>query len=155
MIKTLLALTGFVVLGSLLAQPAFSQADACDRAINHITTTLQENGSIDIELKVSDNTENAPSGRPVTLMVGMGSRTSSREQGQRIINILNSPQLLISLTRNIVNNCNRVSAVEYALRYSDYIRTFGLVDGEIKVFECINSRRGNPVNPRWGQQICL
>jgi hypothetical protein len=155
MIKTLLALTGFVVLGSVFAQPAFSQADACDRAINHITTTLQENGITDIELKVRSNMEDAPPGRPAMLIVLLGSRTPSRGQHQRMSNIFNSPQLLLSLTRNVINNCDRVSAVNYGQNYSDRLGTIGLVDGEIKFFECINSRRGNPVNPRWGQQICL
>ncbi|MGL4498246.1 MAG: hypothetical protein ACRCU2_04210 [Planktothrix sp.] len=155
MIKTLLALTGFVVLSSVFAQPAFSQADACDRAINNISTTLQENGNVDMELKVRNNIENAPPGRPARLVVLLGSR-ASRGQSPRISNILNSPQLLISLTRNVINNCDRVSSVDYGQNYTDFGRTFGLVDGEIREFECFSPEQLiNRPRLRWGQKVCL
>ncbi|MGL4497626.1 MAG: hypothetical protein ACRCU2_01070 [Planktothrix sp.] len=155
MIKTLFALTGFVVFGSVFAQPVFSQTAACDRAINHISTTLQENGNIDMEFRVRNNPETAPPDRPAGLQVLLGSRTSSQEQRQRIRNIINSPQLLISLTRNVINNCDQVSTVDYGLRNTDFGKTFGLIDGEIKEFECIYSIGRNTSRPRWGQVICL
>jgi hypothetical protein len=154
MIKTFWALTGFVVLGSVFAQPAFSQVDACDHAINNISTTLQENGIIDIELRTRNNMENPPPGRPTMLIVSMGFRNVSTGQQQRISNFLNSPQLLLSLTRNIINNCNQANAVTYVQNHLQIEKTIGLVDGQIKFFDCVRHTGRDSIRLRWGQQLC-
>lgn len=142
----------------VLAQPAFfRQGRNCESAINTIITTLQENNNINIEFNVNNSIENPPTGRPLGLIVWLESPTS-REEAQQIVNIFNSPALLISLSRNVINGCRQASTVTYGIKSPPRGRTIGLVNGQVREFECVSlPPEVNPRNaptPRWGQVYC-
>ncbi len=157
--KTFLAfITSLVMVDPVLAQPAlFRRGPDCEQAITTITTTLQRNSNVNIEFGVYNHPRNAPPDRPLGLVVWLGS-PNSRGEAQQILNILNSPELLLSLSRNVINSCGQASTVTYGIDSTDHGRTIGLVNGQIREFQCVSVPPGvDPMNtpaPRWGQVYC-
>ncbi|HEY9837381.1 MAG TPA: hypothetical protein V6D27_10840 [Vampirovibrionales bacterium] len=157
--KTLLAfVTSLLMVDPVLAQPALFRRDrSCEQAINTITTTLQENNNVELEFGVYNHIGNAPPDRQLGLVVWLDP-PNSRGEAQQILNIFNSPQLLISLSRNVINSCRQASTVTYGIESTNHGKTIGLVNGQIREFQCVPVPPGvNPMDtptPRWGQVYC-
>ncbi|WLT40604.1 hypothetical protein NON20_25555 (plasmid) [Synechocystis sp. B12] len=58
-------------------------------------------------------------------------------EGNATESILNSNQLMLSLSTQIINSCSqdKIIAVDFAPRYTGWVMRFGTVDGMIKMFE--------------------
>lgn len=63
--------------------------------------------------------------------------------------ILTSPEFMQTISTAIITGCEIVSVVEFALDESDGIEQFGLIDGEVKRFDCVEAGE-----PTWGYQRC-
>jgi hypothetical protein len=70
-----------------------------------------------------------------------------------ILAVLSSPQMLTSLSNGVIQNCNLVSVVTYALNRSDLLNSYGLINNTVQGFECPpNYGRGTRI--LWGFQHC-
>jgi hypothetical protein len=67
-------------------------------------------------------------------------------------NIMNSPQLLTSVARTVINGCPQVGLVEVGVNETDWYTAFGIVGNQIREFECIDQTDSMV---RWGYRICL
>ncbi|CDM96632.1 hypothetical protein AmaxDRAFT_0978 [Limnospira maxima CS-328] len=133
--------------------PSFAQSNSCRNAVINVRTTIQNRRNIVVNFEVRDVRERwraFPSGRLAHLVVKLGGYPFHPRQFEWADDILNSPQMLNSLSHQIISNCGDVSAVTYAKYRTGLSRTFGIVNGSVRQFQCIDP--GNVL--RWGQHMC-
>jgi hypothetical protein len=74
--------------------------------------------------------------------------------GAATASIIKSEKFLLSISTEIIKNCNSVSMVRFGLHASDSGVDFGLVgEKNIRLFECIEP--GSPTKLTWGYVICI
>lgn len=71
---------------------------------------------------------------------------------------MSSPVLMTSLAKQIINNCNSISAVSFNVYQTDNTRFYGLTsDKKVESFDCPADYDDYPIYPRkltWGE-YCL
>lgn len=129
---------------------------SCDAALESIPKRISaDNRRISVSIDSQEIRESLPemiSDRPYRLIVSMRGNVS--DMG----NVMYSEQLLTSITKAVIGNCNRVSVVSYAVSNSDYIRDYGItLNGKVQKFQCIDPRtlRLGLQTLSWGQYPCL
>lgn len=100
---------------------------------------------------VSQTYSNYPDGRSQGYVFAM--------EGAAARSVMNSPKLMMSLSRTIIQSCNSVGMVTFAIHRSDWGYTIGLIsDGQISFFECAEDFGINPEDTgqglKWGIQYC-
>ena len=91
-----------------------------------------------------------PVGRPYKLILSVN--------GEKAVNVMNSPVLLTSISTQIIENCDLIGAIDIGVHRTDYITTFGLMnEGSIQEFQCTFQNVKNPVRfpLSWGYMVCL
>lgn len=75
-------------------------------------------------------------------------------EGAATDSIMNSPQLMKKIAKKIIDNCGSVGSVTFALNYSGWKYSIGLLpNGTIDFFECLEpDDNDNKIN--WGQEYC-
>lgn len=149
-----------------LAQPGLSspseinfgvkQSNSCNASLSDLRRRIRADGrSVDIEIDVREISRpwslNSPSGRPYELRVVVG---SLRRRQPAAFDVMESDQMLISIASNVIRNCNNVAVISYGLYSSDYVKSFGLVNGRVRPFQCLQNRDRSTPPPRWGWQYC-
>ncbi len=94
---------------------------------------------------LSEEYRNFPTERPYGIYIGM--------EGQATANILNSPQLMTSISNQLIAECRSVSLVKFAMHQTDWNIVFGLVGESVESFECIDPSPG--MISQWGKTICI
>ena len=73
-----------------------------------------------------------------------------------IENVMYSEKLLTSITKTVIESCNRVSIISYGQFRTDYVRKYGLtLSGKVQRFECVDPRAARLQTLSWGQYPCL
>lgn len=139
---------------SELAQPAESQltnisSDSCNAAIratqSHFEQLQQEKFKID-QVDATLLNQSFPSDRPNAYVITLDGQSASQ--------MMTSPQLMQSISTNLISNCSTVSLVAFGKAQTDWAVHFGLVDNnEIEQFQCVNEPAQNQLP--WGYKRCL
>jgi hypothetical protein len=66
---------------------------------------------------------------------------------------MESGRMLNSIAVNVIGGCSDVAVVSYGISASTYITSFGLGNGRVQPFQCVDLGRYTP-RPQWGWQYC-
>ncbi|WP_199350164.1 hypothetical protein [Nostoc flagelliforme] len=123
---------------------------SCEDVVVNSIKDLQDsrNLQISIELKSAKDTYGTtPKNRPFYYFVSMS--------GNAVNSIFNSPQLLTTVSRRIINKCPSISAVAFGRSNSGEVYTIGIFPNqEVDFFQCVEHSPSNFNNLRWGQEYC-
>jgi hypothetical protein len=131
-------------------QPSSSSPTSlCQDAVQSVRSQIQTGRNLEIlptiKRNVSTGYSDAPIGRPDEYVIPL--------RGAESLNILNSPQMMTTLARRIISQCDNASLVTFGIANSGNIVSLGLMpNGSISVFNCIEPGLG--LRPRWGQIVC-
>jgi len=130
------------------------EINSCEAALENITKKISgDNRRISVSInpeEIAETYSRMPIDRPYRIKVVM--RGDRRDVG----NVMNSVQLLTSITKAVIGNCNRVSVISYAQANSDYIRDYGIsLSGKVQEFQCVDPRTARLQTLSWGQYPCL
>jgi hypothetical protein len=132
------------------AQDVATADNPCFAALQAVENTVEQGRDVavtNIQIQeMSQSYADYPSERPKGLMFAM--------RGSDVAHVMNSPQLLTDLTTDVVNHCGAVSSMTFAGEHSDWAITYGLIDGQIQQFSCLEAVRGGR-STRWGEHYCL
>ena len=149
-----------------LAQPGLSrqseinfgvkQSNSCNASLSDLRRRIQADGrNINIEFEVREISQpwsfNSPSSRPYDLRVALG---SLRRREPATFDIMESDQMLNSITANVIRGCSDVAVVSYGILGTGYIKNFGLVNGRVQRFQCVEMGGRSTPRPQWGWQYC-
>jgi hypothetical protein len=132
--------------------PLKQSNEDCNNSLTHLRRQIASDGrQISTELKATEISgyweEGRPADRPYEVNVVMSGDYDD------ILAVLSSPQMLTSLSNGVIQNCNLVSVVTYALNRSDLLNSYGLINNTVQGFECPpNYGRGTRI--LWGFQHC-
>jgi hypothetical protein len=100
---------------------------------------------------ISDYYDDYPTGRPDAYRFSI--------QGSAAPAVMNSPQMMIAISTEIIQACSTVSIVDIGVRYTDWGETYGLMsDGTVQAFECFFNDRHTDWSSfklAWGSHHCL
>lgn len=121
----------------------------CQVALDEATNTVEEVPSVQMSTmdirSLAEEYSDFPAERAYGVYIGI--------EGQAAINVLNSPQLLTSISSQLIEECDSVSMVKFAMHQTDLNVIFGLVGGSVLSFECTEPSPGRIT--QWGTTVCL
>ncbi|MCT7981703.1 hypothetical protein NG796_00190 [Laspinema sp. A4] len=133
------------VRGDFLIQTTDSVSNACHQSLSEVKNTLNNVPNTFISRIILENNALSPlATRPNELVVLVGG------PGQRTI--LSSVEFMQNISDQLIQNCETVSAVKLASNNSGWHHVFGLINGRVQTFECIDSGPG--VQLKWGEYFC-
>jgi hypothetical protein len=124
----------------------------CDAAIQATSKQIEKGWEVVIRTRVhitsallGDATYLA--NRPLGYTISLGGIAAS--------GIMNSPQLMHSISSDIINACSSVSSVSFNVSETDWTAIYGLFEqGQVKRFQCVKDLK--PTNKiHWGYIYCL
>lgn len=126
-----------------------TSVDRCQAAVQSVRSQIQTGRNLEvlpaIPRNISASYPDAPQGRPDGYVISF--------RGVESQNILNSPQFMTTLARQIINQCENVGLVTFGVANSGDVVSFGLMpDGSIISFRCLETGLG--IRPRWGEVVC-
>lgn len=86
----------------------------------------------------------APADRPASLLLALG--------GSGQASILSSPQFMLSLSQEVIQYCSAISSVQFSSDSSGWHDIYGLIDGEVTGFNCVELQGDLELN--WGEYFC-
>ena len=123
----------------------------CNTALNNMREKITRgNREISVEFETRDISNSSdwyldmPKDRPQELQVIISSN---------INNFMISTDPL-KMTTLAIKDCKLVSVVTYGIYKTDHIASYGLVNGVVQSFECIEANRYRTRKIMWGQQSC-
>lgn len=134
-------------------QPSNQNTDGgCNTALAQLKQDLVDGRQLSIPYQTElEAYGDHPEGRSVIHAIAM--------EGAATFSVLNSPQLLASLSASFLQNCSSASAVQFALYQSGERRIVGLVGNQIINFQCAgeayrSTQSGPGRRPPWGYYQC-
>ncbi|MGD1906565.1 MAG: SH3 domain-containing protein [Leptolyngbyaceae cyanobacterium] len=88
--------------------------------------------------------EQAPANRPVSLLFFLG--------GPGQASVLSSPQFMLSLSQEVIDDCGSISSVRFGSDSSGWHDIYGLVGGEVTGFTCVGLHPEQELE--WGEFFC-
>ena len=73
--------------------------------------------------------------------------------GNAVESVMNSPQLLTSISQSIMQTCPGVGLVSFGVDQTDWGITFGWIGNRAREFECVDPGDGDTNS--WGYVTCL
>lgn len=95
--------------------------------------------------EIAENYSSFPRGRSVALSLFIDGRDAD--------NVMMSPQLLTTISRTIIEGCQPIGMISFVRAETDWVTTFGWVNGQVREFECIDYD-GESLPP-WGTTVCI
>lgn len=74
-------------------------------------------------------------------------------EGAAAESIMNSPNFMKSIATKMINNCSSVGSVTFAVNYTGWSYSIGLIEGRLDFFECLE-HDGSNRELTWGQEYC-
>ncbi|MCT7987163.1 SH3 domain-containing protein [Laspinema olomoucense] len=133
------------VRGDFLIQTTDSVSNTCHQSLSQVKNTLNNVPNTLVSGIIIENNSLSPlTTRPnelVLMVSGPGQRT-----------ILSSGELMQNISESLIQNCGTISSVKIASNNSGWHHVFGLINGRVQTFECIDAGPGS--QQRWGQYFC-
>jgi hypothetical protein len=132
------------------AQVNRGQAQKCNAAVLAGKQRLETGRNLQVEIRrvnLSQNYPDHPANRPFNYQFVM--------KGKPAEAVMNSPKLMTAIAAEVIQACNSVSRVTFALANSGWYHSLGLgVNGKLIWFECLDPRPGSNQKLPWGKQYC-
>lgn len=134
-----------------LAQPGQAQSQtACTAAINAIEQRIESLGRVQVVYQdyrdISSQYLDAPAGRPYEYIYGL--------EGDRALDVLNSPVTAADMAGNIFESCSSVGNVSFGIYQTGIAYTLGWsADGEWITFQCQDDDDYTGLLS-WGEKYC-
>lgn len=126
-----------------------SPDSSCSAAIQSAKRQLEQLQPSQIwidQVDVATLNQSPPSDRPDAYVLTLS--------GQSASDMMSSPQLMRSISAEVIENCPTVSLVAFGKAETDWSIHFGLVGNtQIEQFQCVNESTRNRLP--WGYQRCL
>lgn len=126
-----------------------SGEERCRTALTAATNTLEKGRNVQVSTirvrSLSEEYSDFPTDQPYGIYIGM--------EGQATADILNSPQLMTSISSQLIAECDSVSLVKFAMHQTDWNIVFGLIGESVASFECIDPSPGLVM--QWGKTTCI
>jgi hypothetical protein len=138
----------------LIAPPSLAQENQveldsqCLSIVQKAQSRLQEGRNLSVQIRTVDQSEyqeDSPENRPILVRLVM--------DGTAAASVMNSSQLMKSISTEVIQHCESVSVVVFGVNCSGWHTTFGLFDqGRVKEFQCFEYVRGKKMP--YGYQNC-
>ncbi len=133
------------VRGDFLLQTNESFSNACHQNLSQTTNNINNiRNAFLSEIVVRNNSLSPVQGRPNELVLVVG--------GTRQDVILSSGDFMQNISESLIQNCETVSSIKTASNNSGWHHVFGLINGRVQAFECVDAAPG--VKLKWGQYFC-
>jgi hypothetical protein len=153
-IKALFA-TSFIAFASFSwlgysKQPTFAQQplSTCQNALLDAGRTLRDGRDLritNVRLEhLSSQYRSFPANRPDSVLLAM--------EGRAVYDVMASGQFMTILATRIMNGCSSIGMVSFGQGHSDWVISFGMVNGQVESFYCLEF--GSSRVARWGEQYC-
>lgn len=128
---------------------AEKELTACDSAISQAANTISTGRDARVvNMHFSDLAQeynNYPANRPIDAMFVM--------RGRSVPDVLTSNQFMTILATRVINSCGSIGRVTFGPANSDWLHSYGLVNGQVMGFTCVESGTTNRAL-RWGERYC-
>jgi hypothetical protein len=127
------------------------QTSKCEATIQSVKHKITKGRKVKVPTifrsDIPDYYQNIPKNRAFRYSFGL--------RGAETENVLNSTQLLSSLSRDIFNNCHNISQVIFGIHETDAVMIFGLMPGnKVSLFDkCLDP--GSFKKLPWGYDVCI
>lgn len=133
------------VRGDFLIQTPESVSNACHQSLSQAKNNINNvRNAFLYGIKVENNPLSPVRGKPNELVLVVG--------GPGEDTILSSGELMQTISEQLIQNCGTISSVKIGSNNSGWHHVFGLINGRVQIFDCIEAGPGNPL--RWGQYYC-
>lgn len=147
-----LIITGLITLNiSILPSPIQAQEVEnrdCTATIAAAQNQIETGRSVTVTIRSSDISKrypDHPTNRPYRYVVLL--------EGAAAESIMNSPNFMKSIATKMINNCSSVGSVTFAVNYTGWSYSIGLIEGRLDFFECLE-HDGSNRELTWGQEYC-
>lgn len=144
-----IALTVALLPTAALAQARNDAEQRCNAAVARATQNLVGNRRLTIVNSGFDNVTDQYRSYPRGRAWGFGFVLD----GDATVDVMTSPRFLTSVSTTIIEGCNAVGVVTFTAAESDWSDSYGLVNGQVRPFECIDPGRED--RPAWGFHVCI
>lgn len=133
------------VRGDFLIQTTDSVSNACHQSLSQVKNPINNVTNTFVSQLIVENNSLSPlTTRPNELVLVLGG------PGQGTI--LSSGELMQNISEQLIQNCETLSSIKIASNNSGWHHVFGLINGRVQTFECIDAGPGNQL--RWGEYFC-
>lgn len=142
----LIALNALLIL-VLPIQVAEGRRD-CTATIAAAQNHIETGRSVSVTVRSTDISKNYPdhpTKRPYNYQFAL--------EGAASESIMNSPKFMKSIAMKIINNCDSVGSVTFAVNHTGWGYSIGLIQGKLDFFECLEPDESNR-ELTWGQEYC-
>lgn len=120
-------------------QPSFAANYSCSRALRTAKVQLGNVKSL-TTAPISAAYGRPPRGRSMSVIILVTAEAA-----------MNKLPRQLEIGKNITNKCRTVGMVSFALDQTDWVNTYGLLNGRLRRFTCQEAG----AKLRWGEQPCL
>ncbi|MCT7960873.1 SH3 domain-containing protein [Laspinema sp. D1] len=133
------------VRGDFLIQTTDSVSNTCHQSLSQAKNQVNNVRNAFLSgILVETNSLSPVRGKPNELVLLVGGPGDDA--------ILSSSELMQNLSEPLIQNCGTISSVKISSNNSGWHHVFGLINGRVQIFDCIDAGPGN--QQRWGQYYC-
>jgi hypothetical protein len=150
--KVLPPLLGMLCLTPIWVYPTQAQAatSQCDRTLKSVQASLPS--TMPFKLKKISGAGKPPQGRSKYLGIIFNGGTNNNYTAGETLMKDGNRQLLIA--KKVISGCSQVGSVSFAMKETDWIVTYGMINGKVKHFTCVEAGPRAPAL-RWGETYCI
>lgn len=132
----------------------YAMSRSCLDAVNQAQSKIRGAGVESVVVNVGEMSEESgyPDGKPFSVRYALDGSADVYRRGT-IKSVMRSSKMLLSLSSNIIKNCDGVSWVGFGVNQSDDTREFLLMDGDVRPLTCLDSPVRGATMP-WGFSYC-
>ena len=120
----------------------------CDTALGEVGRLLLPGRQLDVTdvyySFINDGYRVFPAERPGAMNIVI--------DGEDANAVMRSPQLLTTVARAFIEGCRPVGLVTFGVPASDWTNSFGLINGRVQPFQCVEPGEAAPT---WGFEYCF
>jgi hypothetical protein len=151
----LLFLLTACISASLPINKAFGDDTKCNLKLQQIRSSLEEKNiyikSVKFRLATNPSSPYNNANQEVAFNLSGG-----RFEMQRTLDFMNSGKFKLDIASQVVEACDPVVRVVFALDHSDFINTYSYhKDIGVKKDKCREPQRGGQNDLNWGEEVCL
>ncbi|MCT7967064.1 SH3 domain-containing protein [Laspinema sp. D1] len=133
------------VRGDFLIQTKDSVSNTCHQSLSQAQNQVNNVRNAFLSgILVETNSLSPVRGKPNELVLVVGGPGEDA--------ILSSGELMQTISERLIQNCGTISSVKIASNNSGWHHVFGLINGRVQIFDCIDAGPGN--QQQWGQYFC-
>jgi len=124
---------------------------ACTAAVQKAMRRFEETRNVDVAsmdlVNLSERYSNYPANAPYGIAFNL--------EGRAVPDIMNSSQLLMSISTQVITECSIISLVIIGQNQTDYNSTYGLAGDSVSAFQQCQEPGMESALLRWGEVYCF